>query len=172
MGKNSIKARNGLVAALDVGTTKVACFVARMDDGRPHVVGIGHQPTRGMRAGGVVDMEQVVGSVLATVSAAEQMAGDTLHEVLVSVSGGGLQSRTVTVEMAIGCHEVTDGDVRRVLAQGRLNPPQPDRAFLHAIPVGFSIDGSRGIRDPRGMSGERLGVNMHLVSGEVGRAHV
>ena len=69
MGKNSIKARNGLVAALDVGTTKVACFVARMDDGRPHVVGIGHQPTRGMRAGGVVDMEQVVGSVLATVSA-------------------------------------------------------------------------------------------------------
>jgi cell division protein FtsA len=165
VAKNSIKTRNGLLAALDVGSTKVACFVARIEDGAPRIVGIGHQVARGMRAGNIIDMEQAVASVLSTVSDAEQMAGDTLHEVLVSISGGGLQSRTVSVEMAIAGHEVTDSDIRRVLGQGQPAPTQPDRTALHAIPVGFSIDGSRGIRDPRGMCGERLGVNMHLVSG-------
>jgi cell division protein FtsA len=165
VAKTSLKTRNGLIAALDVGTTKVACFVARVEDGEARVIGIGHQVARGMRAGAIIDMEHVVASVLSTVSAAEQMAGDTLSEVLVSISGGGLQSRTVSVEMSIAGHEVTDGDMRKVLAQGRHAPALPDRTALHAIPVGFSIDGSRGIRDPRGMCGDKLGVNMHLVSG-------
>jgi cell division protein FtsA len=182
VGKNAVKPRNGLFAALDVGTTKVACFVARIDDGRPRVIGIGHQIARGMRGGAIIDMDQVVNSVLSAVSAAEQMAGDTLHEVLIGVSGCGLQSRAVGVELAVAGHEITDADMRRVLGQGRVAPQQADRTCLHAIPVGFSIDGSRGIRDPRGMCGERLGVNMHLIGANsaalrnletvVGRCHL
>ena len=162
MSKINGKTRSGLIAALDVGTTKVACFVAKADGGETRVVGIGHQVAKGMRNGAIVDMDQVVESILSTASTAEQMAGETLHAVLVNVSGGALQSRTVGVEVAIAGHEVADGDLRRVLHQGRHAPPQPDRVLLHAVPVGYTIDGSHGIRDPRGMCGERLGVNMHL----------
>jgi cell division protein FtsA len=162
------KPRNGLIAALDVGSTKIACFIARPEPQGPRVIGIGHQVSRGVRNGAIVDLESAEASILNAVSAAEQMAGESLETVIVNTSGGGPESRTVKVEVALAGHEIGDADLRRVLTQGRAQAQHTERHLVHAIPAGFTIDGSRGIKDPRGMFGDRLGVNMHLVTADTG----
>lgn len=162
------KSRTGLVAALDVGSTKVACFIAKIDSEGPRVVGIGHQVSKGVRNGAIVSLDDAESSILNAVSAAEQMAGESLEAVVVNVAGGSPESRSVGVEVAMAGHEIGDSDLRRVLSEGRSQAAQTDRHLLHAIPAGFTIDGSRGIRDPRGMFGDRLGVNMHLVTADTG----
>jgi len=165
LAKAKRKSRNGLIAAVDLGSTKVACFVARAEaEGPPRVVGIGHQISRGVRGGTIVDLDDAAETVLAAVAAAENMAGETLKSVIVNLVGGNPVSRTVPVEIAIAGHEIADHDLRKVLDQARQTQTAPDRRLIHQIPVGFSIDGSRGIRDPRGMCGERLGVNTHMVT--------
>jgi cell division protein FtsA len=165
MSKKKRARRNGTIAALDLGSTKVACFVAKAEaDGQLRVTGIGHQISRGVRGGTIVDLDEAEHSILSAVSAAEQMAGETLKTVVVNLLGGGPLSRTYGVEVALNGHEIGDSDLRRAIEQARQTQAAPDRRVVHQIPVGFTIDGSRGIRDPRGMCGERLGVNMHMVS--------
>jgi cell division protein FtsA len=165
LAKSKRKSRSGLVAVLDLGSTKVSCFVAKADaDGNARVVGIGHQISHGVKSGAIVDLDEAEHSILSAVSAAEQMAGETLKSVVVNLIGGQPQSRTVPVEVAIAGHEIGDHDLRKVLEQARQTQLAPERRLIHQIPVGFTIDGSRGIRDPRGMCGERLGVKMHMVT--------
>jgi cell division protein FtsA len=162
--------RNGIIAGLDVGSTKVACFIAKMEGGksqpgsRLRVIGVGHHLSRGVRAGTVVDMDAAEQSVRQAVDAAEKMAGETIGGVLVNASCGQLRSHSVSVDVSIAGHGVTDGDMRRVLQHGRVHSEPGDRMLIHSIPVAFAIDGHRGIRDPRGMHGDRLGVQMHVVT--------
>jgi cell division protein FtsA len=165
--------RSGIVAALDVGTTKVCCFVARVEEADTiRVIGIGHQVSGGLRAGAVgglragavINMEDAEQSIRAAVDGAEKMAGETIREVIVNLSGGYPASHTVGVEIPIAGREVAETDLRRVLEQGRSRPEAGERDVIHSIPVGYTIDGSRGIRDPRGMYGDRLGVNMHVIT--------
>jgi cell division protein FtsA len=169
MRKPRIATRNGIVAGLDVGTTKICCFIARLEeDGRPCVVGIGHQIAHGVKAGAIVDMEEAEAAILAAVHAAEEMAGATIHEVIVNLSGGYPASQTIGVELQIAGHEIGEGDLRRILEQGHVYDHNGDRRLIHSIPIRYSIDGSSGIRDPRGMFGERLGVDMHIVTAQAG----
>ncbi len=169
MKKPRVAPRNGLIAAIDVGTSKICCFIARVgDDGRPSVVGIGHHISRGVRGGAIIDMEQAEMAILTTVHAAEQMAGDTIQDVVLNLSGGYPASQTVGVEVPISGREVGDHDLHRVLLQGSQINGSHERRLIHSIPVGYSIDGSKGIRDPRGMYGDRLGVDMHVVTAAAG----
>lgn len=156
--------RNGLIAALDVGSSKVCCFIARADGGTLRVIGIGHQLSRGLRNGNVIDMEGAEQSIRAAVETAERMCGETIRDVYVSVNAGNPQSHSVGVEVDLAGHEVTEHDVALVLDQGRRHEHPGDREIVHSIPVGYTIDGSRGIKDPRGMACERLGVNMHVIT--------
>lgn len=177
-----VTGRNGLIAGLDVGTSKVCCFIARVDGGHLRIVGIGNHASKGVKMGAVVDMEAAEASIRATVDAAERMAGENVREVFVAVTAGQPASSTISLEAAIAGHEIGESDIERLLDQGRRGDQPSDRQIVHSIPVGFSIDGSRGIRDPRGMYGERLGVNMHLISAQaaplrnlvscVGRGHL
>ena len=161
--------KNGPVAALDIGTSKIACFIARIEDGGAiRVTGIGHHAADGVRSGMITDVEAAENAVLATVHAAEQMAGETIDEVVVNLSGGAPCSDVLHYDVSIAGHEVGDGDVRKVLAQGHAACASSDRELIHCVPVGYSIDGARGIRDPRGMYGDRLGVNMHMVTATAG----
>ena len=156
--------RSGVVTAIDVGSTKVCCFIARLEGDTPRVIGIGHQISRGVRSGVIVDIEAASHSILTAVHAAEQMAGEEIAEVVVNISGGFGPSRLVKAESNVNGREISDGDMRRVLELGyRLREPA-DRAVIHSVPVGFSIDGSRGIRDPRGMYAQKLAVNMNIVT--------
>jgi len=166
--------KGGIAAALDIGSSKVCCFIARVDDdGQPRVIGIGQQASRGIKGGTIVDMELAEASVLNAVHAAEQMAGTTIDRVVVNLSGGYPASSTVGVEVSLNGHEVGEADLRRALSYGHQTQLQQQdddqgRQMIHSIPTGYSIDGNRGIRDPRGMFGEQLGVHMHIITASAG----
>ena len=174
MRKGLDPTKNGIVAGLDVGCSKVCCFIARADDGvLPRVVGIGQQASHGVKGGVVGDMGAVEAAVRNAVHAAEQMAGETIDRVIVNLSGGHPASSAVGVEVAINGHEVSDADLRRAFAQGReaqdLNGEgDGGRELIHSIPISYNVDGNRGVRDPRGMYGRHLGVDMHIVTAASG----
>ena len=168
MRKHGERARGSLIAVLDIGSSKLCCFLARVEEGGPRIMGIGHQVSRGVRNGLIVDLDAASEAILNTVHAAEEMAGETISEVVVNLSGGFAASRIVKAEIQVNGREITNADMRRVLNQGYLLKEPAEREVIHSIPVGFSIDDSRGIRDPRGMFGQRLGVNMNIVAGMSG----
>jgi len=161
--------RGDTIAALDVGSTKVCCIIAqRQDDGGARITGIGHQLARGIRAGAVVDMEELEHSIRAAVDAAEEMANQRIKSVVINVSGGQPSSANVKVEVALNGHAINEADLRRMLEHGRAHHESPERELLHAIPVDYTIDGNEGIRDPRGMFGDRLGVAIHVIAALTG----
>ena len=163
------KTKSGVFAALDVGSTKVSCFIAHVsNDGGIRVAGASHHAAEGVRSGVIVDMEAAQASIMTAITAAEQLAGERIREVFVNVNGAKLASRTCGAKIAITGREVEEADLRKVLNHGYAFREPDERALIHCIPVGYSIDGSRGIRDPRGMYGDELAVNMHLVSASIG----
>jgi cell division protein FtsA len=163
------KPRNGLVAALDVGTTKIACFIARNGEKGLQVIGIGHQVSRGIRAGAIIDMDAAADCIRSTVEAAEQMAGENIRQVVVNIASGDPKSRLIAYEISIAGHEISDADLRQVLDPAVLEHGRPvNHDTIHTLPVGYSIDGNRGVRDPRGMFGQRLGANVHVISAGTG----
>jgi cell division protein FtsA len=159
-----IRPRGSLIAGVDIGSTKVCCFIARIEGAEPRILGIGHQVSRGMKSGAIVNLDEVSDSIRNAVHAAEEMADETIEESVVSLSAGFGPSRMVKAEIGVGGREISDGDMRQVLERGYQMRDAGDRHVIHSFPVGFSIDDSRGIRDPRGMIGTRLGVNMHIVT--------
>jgi len=159
------KARNGLIAALDIGSSKICCFLAHpQNDGGVRVVGIGHHASKGVRGGAVIDMDAAQNATLTAVSAAEELVGERIREVVVNVSGGNVSSETYKVEIPISGREINEADMRRALAQGNYIRHEADYEVLHSLPVGYSLDSTRGIRDPRGMFAESLGVDINVIS--------
>jgi cell division protein FtsA len=156
-------AQRGLIAARRGRQRR--CFIARTGAPEPQVTGIGHQVAHGVRGGTIVDMEAAERAILSTVHAAEQMAGETIREVIVNVSGGRPHSQTIGVRWR--SPEVSEATCAGADFSTVYQSPQ-DRRPIHSIPVSYSIDGSRGIRDPRGMFGDKLGVDMHLVTAAAG----
>jgi cell division protein FtsA len=174
-GRPVTAGRAGTIAALDVGSSKICCFIAKIEPGRTssgnapvRVIGIGHQVSRGIRAGAVVDMDAAEEAIRIAVDAAERMAGVTIKDVVVGISGGEPKSQTVGVKASVATSEVTDADCIRLISYAQHNFQPEARDVLHAIPTNYSIDGSRGVRDPRGMFGEKLGVDVHMVSAQRG----
>lgn len=154
-----------LIAALDVGTSKIACLLARREDeGGVRALGVGQTVARGIEAGAVVDMEAAERAVATAVQSAEQAAGERIDEVYVNVTAGAPSSQTVVVEVAVGGHEISERDVRRILGHSRSAADAADRSVVQSFTVGYTIDGGNGIRDPRGMIADRLGVHVHLVT--------
>lgn len=169
MSKGTV--RNSVIAALDVGTTKVCCFIATTDEnGQLQISGVGHHRATGLRNGQVVNMDEAEASVRAAVDAAEQMANERVDHVFVNVTCGSPRSSQVDVELAISGHEIRDIDVRRIMESAGSQFDTADRDLIHCIPTGYSIDGANGIIDPRGMHGEKLGVNIHLVTAALGQS--
>jgi cell division protein FtsA len=165
--------KSGVVAALDVGSTKVACLIVKPVTGRDErsqlkVLGVGHHASRGVRSGTVIDINAAEDSIRAAVDEAERQAGLTLKEVYVGVACGQPQSRTINVEVSIAGHEVGEEDLRRAFATGRSQMPNAERQIIHCMPGSYAIDGNKGIRNPRGMVGDSLGVSMHAITAASG----
>jgi cell division protein FtsA len=170
-------AKPGVVTVLDVGSTKVCCIVARLKPreesarlpGRTHkmqVIGIGHQKSQGVKGGVIVDLDKAEQSVRLAVDAAERMAGLTVESLIVNLSAGRLRSESFQASVNLGGHEVDANDIRQVLAAGSRQSLRAEREIVHSLAVGFSLDSERGVRDPRGMVGEVLGVDMHVLTGD------
>jgi cell division protein FtsA len=157
-------ARAGRMAVLDVGTSKMCCAIAESRaDGGLELLAAGHQIADGMRAGEVVDAEAAEASILAVVHEAEQKAEETLREVVLAVAAGRPQSVLITVETDLGGRAVGDHDIRTLLEHARGEVESEGVAVLHALPVEITLDGSRPLRDARGMTGERLQALVHVV---------
>lgn len=162
--------RGTLHAALDIGTTKITCLIGRVAEHpggegvETRIFGVGHHRSRGVKAGTVLDMDDAVDAICATVEAAEQMAGETIHQVALNVSHPSVQCRRIQEHTVLGNGEVGRGEMRRVLRAAHERARDHNQVTLHAIPSGYSIDGSKGIREPLGMQGESLSVNLNEVS--------
>ncbi len=162
--------RSGLIAALDIGTTKISCLIGRLNASNElRIVGVGHHASRGVRSGTLVDLEAAEVTIRATVDAAERMAGETIRHVVVNVSAGQPRSRLIVAEVAVAGHDIGDADVRRVLDPVHYGEALAnDHEVVHAIPVGYSIDGTNGVHDPRGMYGQRLRASLHVITASSG----
>jgi cell division protein FtsA len=175
--KNGAGRRSGVVTVLDIGSSKVCCMIARLKPveesqllrGRTHqvqVIGIGHQKSRGVKSGVVADLDKAEQSVRLAVDSAERMAGLTVDSLIVNVAAGRLRSETFVASINLGGHEVESGDIKRVLAAGAKQALKAEREVVHSLPTSFTLDGERGVRDPRGMVGTQLGVEMHVLTGD------
>ncbi len=161
--------RTGLIGALDVGTDKIVCLIARgQEDGTLRVTGYGHQVSAGMRNGAITDLDATEAAVREAVDAAEHMAGERLQKVVVGIAGGHLSSRPVRVAQAISGQAVRPVDVKRLHQTGVQQHQETDRTLLHLLAGTYEIDGNAGIHDPHGMVGQHLSATVYLVSAAAG----
>jgi cell division protein FtsA len=169
MRSSSRRAARRLVSVLDVGTAKVACLIAVADEtGGMRVIGLGHQRSRGVKAGVIVDMDEAEQAIRASVGQAERMAGVTLEEVVVGVSCGRLASLNFAANTDVESGRVGDGDIARALKGARAFAERDGRALVHLNPTGIRLDGAPGGGDPRGMAARRLGLDLHAVTADEG----
>lgn len=153
------------IAALDIGSSKICCFIAVRDSfGILRVTGTSHHASAGVKNGAIVDMEAAYNSILSAVHAAEQIAGVTITDVIVSLAGARPESSLHMKDMTIGGGAVRDQDVNKLLHEVRSLGMSRDQELIHAIPIGFMVDDTASIKDPRGMHGDKLSVKMHLVN--------
>ena len=166
-----------IVSVLDVGSSKVACIIARLTPkaadsslpGRTHdlqVLGYGMQRARGMKSGVVIDLDQAEQSIRLAVDAAERMANLTIESLFVSLTAGRIRSEIFRASVDVAGLEVDESDIQRVLAAGGMHSVTDDRSLVHSLPTGYTLDGSRGIAEPRGMLGKKLAVDMHVVTAD------
>ena len=166
------KADKNLIVGLDIGTSKVVAIVGEItpDDGI-EIIGIGANPSRGLKKGVVVNIELTVQSIKRAVREAELMAGCEIHSVFAGIAGSHIQSLNSDGDEIIRDNEVSRGDVDRVIdaAVGAVGIPA-NQKILHVLPQEFIIDDQRGIKEPVGMSGARLEARIHIVTGAVSAA--
>ncbi|MGY3443928.1 MULTISPECIES: cell division protein FtsA [unclassified Bradyrhizobium] len=169
--------RTAMVASLDVGSSKIACMIARLKPsppnealrGRTHAVeliGYSQIQSRGVKAGAVVDLAECEKAVRHAVALAERMAKVRVESVLLSVSGGRQHGQLVEAAADIRGGSVTSDDISRVTSAGMRHAAGAGRTVLHALPVGYALDGVKGIRDPRGMVARQFGVDMNVVTSD------
>lgn len=173
--------RRGLVAVLDVGSSKTACMILKVDagrlaraqaeDGAGHdvfgalrIVGVGVTRSRGVRLGEITEMDEACRAIRTALELAEKMAGERVDQVIAALSGARPRSEAAGGEILIEGVDVDARDIARAVGACRLPPRLEGRELLHAQPVNFTLDGVDGLTDPRGMTGARLGADMHVVT--------
>ncbi|MBV9063969.1 MAG: cell division protein FtsA [Alphaproteobacteria bacterium] len=156
--------RTGLVAALDVGSSKVVCLIGRAEPGSLRVVGAALRESQGIKSGTVVNVQDAEDSIREAVAAAENHADTRLQTVLVSVSCGAPKSVTARAAMQLDGDLVSDAHITSLLAEARANCRTEDLEMIQSAPVSYVVDEARGVRDPRGMFSQRIGVTMHAVA--------
>ncbi|MBB3173934.1 cell division protein FtsA [Endobacter medicaginis] len=156
--------KGGTFGALDIGSTKITCLIGRADSaGNIKVIGHGWQRSRGVRAGGIVDLDEAERTIRAAVGQAEEMADHRLRSVTVGLSCGQPESRIFNVRWPVGGQVVGDADVRRVVSEGRLRAQTEGRDLVHALPLTFAVDQTTGVDDPRGHHCEQLTARLHVI---------
>lgn len=167
----SKKADKQMIVGLDIGTSKVVAIVGEVNhENKIDIVGIGSQPSRGLKKGVVVNIESTVHSIQRAIEEAELMAGCQINSVYAGIAGSHVRSLNSHGIVAIKDREVTVNDIERVIDAARAVAIPADQKILHILPQEFIIDGQEGIREPVGMSGVRLEAKVHLITGAVSAA--
>ncbi len=169
--------RSTIVAALDIGTSKIACIIAKLKaergretpGNRTHsvdVLGLGLTRAYGIKAGTVVDIEAAEESIRRAVDQAERSAKVEIASVILSVTGGRLGSESFAASVRVPGSSVETGDIARVLDAASLHSVRQGRAVLHSIPIAYHLDDVSNIQDPRGMLGRTLAVDLHVATAD------
>jgi cell division protein FtsA len=170
--------RQRIVTALDIGTSKICCLIAKTspvpdwfegkgDAVQFEVLGFDHTRAEGLKAGMIAHLDSAEACIRSAVDAAERMAGVTVEDVHVSVTCGRLKSESFSASVALPSGAVREDDIQRLLAGGRQYAGRDRRSVLHALPLSYRLDDSNGaISEPQGMCGERLAVDLHAVSAD------
>jgi cell division protein FtsA len=160
-----------LIVGLDIGTSKVVAVVAELQaDGRYDVIGMGQHESRGLKKGVVVNIEATVNSIQRALEEAELMADCKIHDVFTGIAGSHIKSFNSSGMVAIKDKEVTATDVGRVIETAKAVSIPGDQQMLHVLTQEFIVDGQEDVREPLGMSGMRLEVKVHIVTGAVSAA--
>lgn len=167
-------ANERVIVGVDVGTTKICALIGEVDeDNELNVVGIGIAPARGLRKGVVVDIDETASSIKTAIEKTERVSGYKIGSALVGIAGGHVTSQNSHGAVAISpqLHEVAQADVDRAIEAARAVAVPHNREILHVIPREYVVDGEDGIKDPLGMSGYRLEVVTHIVTGAMASIH-
>lgn len=170
--RDSLKAalaRTPLTAAVDLGASKVACFLMKPDGVSRELrtlktAGVGYVQSRGVRGGAIVNMEEASQAIAQAVEKAEMVAGLNATGVTVTVSGGQLVSHRLSAQTSLGAKPVGDADCSRAINAALSQLRLPGRRPVHLLPVAWSVDGQSGVRDPRGLFGRALKLDLLVVS--------
>lgn len=164
MSKESAEQKN-IIVGLDIGTTKVCVVVGQVkSDGSINVIGIGKAESRGIRKGIVVNIDQTVDAIRKAVNEAQLMAGVPIRDVYVSIAGAHTKGQNSRGVIAIKNKEVSLEDIDRVIESARAVDISLDRQIVHVLPQEYVVDGQDSIKDPLGMSGVRLEIEVHIVT--------
>lgn len=161
-------ARDRILSALDIGSSKIVTLIASMtEDGEARIIGVSTTPSRGLRKSQVVNIEEATEAISASLEAAERMAGVSVGQAFLSIGGAHVASLNShgVVAVAEPEKEITQSDVKRVIDAAKAVQLPTSREILHVLPRGYIVDGQEGIVDPVGMTGVRLEVETHLVTG-------
>ena len=161
---NTIKSTDTLVA-LDIGTSKVLCLVADIDDkGELRIIGIGNEPCAGLNKGVISEIDATVSSVRRAKEKASSMSSCNIESVTTGIAGNHIQSYNGNGAVNIMNDEVTEEDKEKVIANAQNIQIPKDQEILHVIDQYYTIDGQTGIRQPKGMAGGRLEANVHIIT--------
>lgn len=168
MRRSFSRIRHSPVAVLDIGTHKICCWIARLDEAqRFHILGSGHQATRGYYAGHVRDLEAFETTMTSAVHEAERSCGETVRRVFVSLSGAMVTSTLRKAHVSPLGKIVSEEDMQRLFLDARFQEDPEVVRTLHALPLEYTLDEERRIHNPCGMLGESLGGSFHVVSTSV-----
>lgn len=160
-----------VIASLDIGSAKIRTVVAIAESGQergvPNVIGVGLSPSLGIRKGQVIDVEELIHNIISSLEDAERMAGVPVNHVFVGISGSHIEAFDSRGVIAISGAEITPDDVGRVLEAAQAVSIPPNRRILHIEPKAYAVDEQRGIKNPIGMTGIRLEVEAHIITGHV-----
>lgn len=160
-----------VLASLDIGSSKIRTIVAVVDGNSeheiPNVIGVGLSPSLGMRKGHVIDVEELIHNIIASLEDAERMAGVPINHVYVGMSGSHIEAFDSRGVIAIAGSEITMEDVGRVLDAAQAVSIPANRRILHIEPKAYSVDEQKGIKNPVGMTGIRLEVEAHIITGQI-----
>lgn len=157
--------KNGLIAALDIGTSKTSCLLARpVSTDKALVVGVGSYQNKGLKKGLIVDLPETIDSVRNAVENAEKTAGERIETVISNVTARQFSSELIHSSLLLGGAEVTQSDISRLTTKARDKIEKNGDEILHCIPTEYRLDDAYAIRDPRGLFGDRLSISLHKVS--------
>ena len=162
-----------VVVGLDVGTTKVVALVGNVIDGTIEIIGLGKAESRGLEKGVVVDIGRTITSIRKAIEEAENMADVKINSVYVGIAGKHITSinNSGTVSINRPDRIIAQDDVRRVVETAQAIQLPTESEMIHVIPRQYIVDGQDGITDPVGMTGTRLEVDVHIVTGAVTAVH-
>ncbi|HVA89831.1 MAG TPA: cell division protein FtsA [Chloroflexota bacterium] len=167
-------AKERVIVGVDVGTTKICALIGEVDqDNRLNIVGVGVSQSQGLRKGMVVNIDEAAAAIREALDKTERISGYKIGTALVGIAGSHITSQNSRGIVAVSpnMHEISQHDIDRAIEAARAQPLPPNREILHVIPREYVVDGENGIHDPLGMSGNRLEVETHIVSGAVSSIH-